>query len=188
MREFLSGTPQLNNTTRYVVECPGLNNRGIFMFDEQFIARFEAKIRKTEGCWEWTASCAGKGYGQMKLPRERKQAYAHRLAYLIYKGEIPPRRGVCHTCDNPKCCNPEHLFLGTSHDNHMDMVSKSRHLAGAKNGSAKLTESEVLQIRGCLALGLPQRKIAAMFDVSQITISRISTGQRWKHIQEKNPE
>lgn len=149
------------------------------MFDADFISRFEAKIRKSEGCWEWTASCAGKGYGQMKLPKQRRQEYSHRLAYLIYVGQIPPKTDVCHTCDNPKCCNPKHLFLGTSHDNHVDMVNKDRHLPGERNGNSVLSDGEVRQIRSCLKAGIVQTKIAAMFNVSQITISRINTGARW---------
>lgn len=152
------------------------------MFSEEFVARFEAKILKTEQCWEWTASCAGRGYGQMKLPKQRRQEYAHRLAYMIYIGAIPEKREVCHSCDNPKCCNPAHLFLGTSHDNHADMVSKNRHLAGVKNGNAKLTEREVRQIRRCIEAGMPQRQIAQAFGVSQITVSRIKNRKRWDHI------
>lgn len=148
------------------------------MFTEDFIARFEAKVAKSDGCWLWTASCAGRGYGQMKLPKQRKQEYAHRLAYEIYNGEAPGDHEVCHTCDNPRCCNPSHLFLGTSHDNHQDMVSKNRHLAGEKNGNVKLSDQEVGQIRACLAAGMSQRKIAAAFGVSQIHVSRISRGTR----------
>lgn len=152
------------------------------MFDADFVARFEAKVARGEGCWEWQASCAGKGYGQMKLPKQRRQEYAHRLAYLIYVGPIPPKAEVCHTCDNPRCCNPEHLFLGTSHDNHVDMVKKDRHLSGERNGNSVLSEEEVRQIRACLKAGIVQSKIASMFGVSQITVSRINTGARWAHL------
>ena len=65
------------------------------MFDQEFIDRFEAKIAKGDGCWEWTASLAGKGYGQMKLPKQRKQEYSHRLAYMIYKGPILDGMYIC---------------------------------------------------------------------------------------------
>lgn len=152
------------------------------MFDQEFIDRFEAKIAKGDGCWEWTASLAGKGYGQMKLPKQRKQEYSHRLAYMIYKGPIPDGMYICHTCDNPKCCNPDHLFLGTSSDNHIDMKQKNRHLNGEKNATAKLTEEDVVKIKACLAAGLSQYQTAAAFGVKQSQVSRIHRGLRWAHV------
>ena len=152
------------------------------MFDQEFIDRFEAKIAKGDGCWEWTASLAGKGYGQMKLPKQRKQEYSHRLAYMIYKGEIPKGIDVCHQCDNPKCCNPDHLFLGTRKENLQDMKQKNRHLNGEKNAGAKLTEEDVVKIKACLAAGMSQTQIAKAFNVQQMAISRIKTGDRWAHV------
>lgn len=152
------------------------------MFDTDFVKRFEAKIDKSGSCWLWTASVAGKGYGQMKLPKQRKQEYSHRLAYLIYKGPIPEGVYVCHTCDTPRCCNPDHLFLGTSSDNHQDMKSKNRHLNGTKNSSAKLTDDDVMKIRSCLVAGMSQTKIALAFGVQQMAISRIKNGKRWIHV------
>lgn len=152
------------------------------MFDADFIARFEAKLDKTGGCWEWMASLAGKGYGQMKLPKQRKQEYSHRLAYMIYKGPIADGRYVCHTCDNPKCCNPDHLFLGTCADNLHDMALKKRSTHGCKNPQAKLTEDDVRQIKALLATGIAQAKLAKVFGVQQMAISRIKTGQRWVHV------
>ena len=152
------------------------------MFDADFVTRFEAKINKTDGCWLWTASCAGAGYGQMKLPKQRKQEYSHRLAYMIYKGQIEKGRHVCHTCDNPRCCNPEHLFLGTSQDNHDDMVKKNRSTHGEKNPTAKLTEKDVREISACLDAGMSQRKIAMAFGVHQVTISKINRGIRWSRV------
>lgn len=153
------------------------------MFDQEFIARFEAKLDKSGACWIWTASVAGKGYGQMKLPGQRKQEYSHRIAYLLYKGLIPEGIQVCHTCDTPRCCNPDHLFLGTAKENLQDMKTKNRHLAGAKNAQAKLTDDQVRQIRVMLAANIPQHRIAAVFGVQQMAISRINTGERWAHIE-----
>lgn len=154
--------------------------------DARLIERFEAKFVKEGGCWNWKASCAGKGYGQIKLPGERRQIYAHRLSWLIYRGEISDNRQVLHRCDNPKCVNPEHLFLGTCADNLQDMKQKGRHLYGSRNSRAKLTEDDVKQIKRCLDSGMTQTRIAKAFGVSQIEISRINTGRRWAHVSKES--
>lgn len=155
------------------------------MITEDFRIRFNKKWIKDEisGCWLWTAACAGQmGYGQIKLPKQRKQEYAHRAAYMIYHGEIPVGMQVCHRCDNPKCVNPDHLFIGTSHDNHLDMKAKGRHLYGEKNLMAKLNLEQVTKIHEMLKIGIPQKRIAMAYGVSSITISRIKRHLRWKHI------
>lgn len=151
--------------------------------DQRLIERFNLKYCKDDsGCWIWTASVAGKGYGQIKLPGQRKQIYAHRLSYMIHKGEDPGKKHICHTCDNPRCVNPEHLFIGTSQDNHDDMKAKGRHTFGEKSATAKLSEGQVKQIKTLLKEKIPQMLISKIFGVSQIQISRINTGQRWAHI------
>ena len=151
--------------------------------DQRLVERFNSKYRKDEsGCWIWTASTAGKGYGQIKLPGQRKQIYAHRLSYLIHKGEEPGNKHVCHTCDNPRCVNPDHLFIGTSQDNHDDMKAKGRHTYGEKSATVKLTEEQVKQIVNMLSAKVPQIRIAKAFNVHQSTISKINLGNRWQHI------
>lgn len=152
------------------------------MFEPDFIERFEAKLDKSGECWLWTASVAGKGYGQMKLPKQRKQEYSHRLAHMIYKGPVPDGIQVCHTCDVSRCCNPDHLFLGTCKQNLQDMASKDRSTHGESNPAAKLTEEDVRQIRVMLDAGIQQARIAALFKVGQMTISRINTGDRWARV------
>ncbi|AUR96743.1 HNH nuclease [Vibrio phage 1.232.O._10N.261.51.E11] len=150
----------------------------------ELIERFHEKwnLNEETQCWVWSAAKAGKGYGQIKIPKARKQVYAHRLSYMIHKGEITEGMEVCHTCDNPSCVRPSHLFLGTSKDNAQDMKSKSRHLNGIKNNQAKLTDDKVRAIHRSAKDGVSQSKIAKANGVGQSTIWKILHGHRWEHI------
>jgi hypothetical protein len=97
---------------------------------EPIDARFSASYRIAEnGCWIWTKGYAGGRagrYGMLRLP-DGSAITGHRLSYQIHKGAIPPGTFVCHTCDNPGCVNPDHLWLGTNSDNQKDAVAKGRH-------------------------------------------------------------
>src|SRR5690348_1346681 len=83
-----------------------------------------SKINKINGCWEFTGSLNNGGYGVIGF--KGKVWLAHRLSYYFHNGEIPKGLLVCHKCDNRKCINPDHLFLGTYMDNYNDMVAKGR--------------------------------------------------------------
>lgn len=89
--------------------------------------RFWSKVNKTEGCWLWTASGTDDGYGQLKF--KGKRHYAHHLSVMLSGREIPAGMAVCHTCDNPPCVRPDHLFVGTLSDNQKDSVKKGRNYA-----------------------------------------------------------
>jgi len=156
------------------------------MFEEEFLVRYWAKIDKKgeDDCWIWTAATAGKGYGYIKLKQSSKHVYAHRASYMIHKGAIPEGALVLHSCDNPRCCNPKHLSIGSYGDNSQDMKSKGRHLYGERNAEAKMTESQILAIR-ILLRDTSQHKIAKMFGISQGQVSRIKRGVRWAHLKDK---
>lgn len=144
--------------------------------------RFNAKWRKDKsGCWIWTASTAGKGYGQFRLPGTRKNVYAHRMSWELRNGPVPAGKLVCHECDNPICVNPAHLFLGDAEINLKDMAAKGRHLYGERNAQAKLTERKVKAIHNAAAKGESQRSIADRFGVGAMTVNRILKGTRWRH-------
>ena len=151
------------------------------------IKRFESKIQKGSGCWEWVGSKNAQGYG--RFPYKRKTVLAHRFSYALHFGPIPRGSGfhgtcVCHRCDNPGCVNPNHLFLATSRENTADKVVTGRQVRfiGERNQSAKLPESDVREIRTRRKLGESQESIASDFGICRATISSIDRGITWSHI------
>lgn len=152
-----------------------------FRIDIELLARFESKFEPepNSGCWLWTASAFPDGYGQIKT--SGKNMRAHRLSWILYRGEIPNGLQVLHRCDTPLCINPDHLFLGTSQDNVDDMMQKGRHRPprGVALSSAKLTESAVRAIRA------DQRnhgRIAKDYGVNRSLISLVKAGSIWGHV------
>lgn len=143
--------------------------------------RFQEKYipEPMSGCWLWIASVNACGYGTVRA--YQKPMLAHRVAYLLYRGEIPEDTCVLHTCDNPPCVNPEHLFLGTPMDNVTDMERKNRsyHPAGENHGRAKLTADDVRLIRNDLR---SRRIIAKEYGVSGFLISAVKKRKIWKNV------
>ncbi len=155
-----------------------------FEITPSLVDRFHEKYQKSDsGCWNWTAALAGKGYGQIKIPKTRRQAYAHRLSYQIHKGAIPAKTEVCHTCDNPKCVNPAHLFLGSRKENAQDASNKGRIHVSPIGHNGVLAVSQVKRIKEIFRLNLMSiAEVARAFDVSHTTISKIRRGLRWTRV------
>ncbi len=133
------------------------------------------------GCWNWTGYLDPDGYGRFQINKLSKRA--HRVSYELYKGMIKPALLVCHKCDNRKCVNPKHLFLGTVIDNTKDMVTKNRHNKGSKIGTSKLKESDISKIKKLYAKGnTTLHKLGFKFGVSYAQIHRIVKNQSWRHL------
>jgi hypothetical protein len=135
-------------------------------------------------CWEWPAARTKHGYGV--FTHQHKQYYAHRVAYAVFHGPIPDGMDICHTCDNPACCNLDHLWAGTPADNARDMVSKGRGkgkvFRGEDHPMSKLTADEASAIRKLADEGMNQMEIARQFGVSQSTVMGVRTRRTWKHL------
>jgi hypothetical protein len=108
--------------------------------------RFWAKVRKSEGCWEWTGAANQAGYGWFKIARQSPDR-AHRISWRLAHGEIPPGECVLHQCDNRLCVRPDHLYLGDRIQNAADRVKRERVPRGEAAGWSKLTAEQVRAIR-----------------------------------------
>lgn len=150
------------------------------------IERFWNKIDKSagpEGCWLWTGSVDGHGYGKLKLGGINYRS--HRMAYKLITGIDPLEQLVCHRCDVPKCCNPAHHFLGDNSANQKDAVAKGRQKVGERNGAgenspaAKLSAADVDKVREMIRGGSTNMAISRVFGVTHQAISRIRRGRAW---------
>jgi hypothetical protein len=128
-------------------------------------------------CWVWVGHRTADGYGALRVGDTMKRT--HRIAYEIYVGEIPEGLLVCHRCDNPACCNPAHLFVGSDADNVDDMIRKGRMARGEDGGNAVLTEEQVADIRLDTR---PLRTIAKEYGVCHATIGEARRRATWAHV------
>lgn len=178
---------ELDKSSRYkstggCVECirekhPGRKSR--LSVEKRFWSKVQ--ILEKEDCWEWTGNIHPKtGYGH--FTKGDKSFLAHRIAYELHYQEKPGKLLVCHKCDNRKCCNSSHLFLGTHKDNNADAAVKGRTARGEKNVNQVLTEEQVLVIRSRIMKGEKQLHLSKEYQVSVSTINSLWHRLTWKHI------
>lgn len=150
-----------------------------------------SNINTLTGCWEWLGAMKGsrkfQRYGSMmvgsRTDKTRRSISAHRASYLAFIGEIDPEMCVCHRCDNTKCVNPEHLFIGTKMDNSQDMVKKGRASVnhGENNPNVKLCWNDVREIRLYYRDGKTLSELAKLFGLkSKTSVQRIVNNIAWR--------
>lgn len=159
------------------------------------VKRFWLKVKKSENCWEWTASKRHKGYGAFVWCSNGEviQGRAHRFSWILHHGAIPDGLCVLHKCDNPRCVRPNHLFLGTKADNNRDMKKKGRNVPGGTYGkdgyqrgenhhAAKLNETQVRAMRNDRLVGMSYNDISKKYGIAIGATYRICKGSAWKHV------
>lgn len=140
------------------------------------LQKFWDKVKVSSRCWEWIGTKDKDGYGMIQTVRGHIKA--HRFSFELHRAEqIPQRILCCHSCDNPSCVNPEHLFLGSHKGNLVDAANKKRMV-----GNRKIGVSDVLTIRAMVASGSLQREVAKKFGIKQSQVSRIILRKRWKNV------
>jgi hypothetical protein len=149
--------------------------------------RFWTKVSKNGDCWNWTGAVNNKGYGQFHL--KGKTVLAHRVSFEDFNGPIKEGMWVLHRCDNPRCVNPNHLFLGDASTNMQDCAAKGRlgfqrlPRRGEDHSGSKLTASQVVSIREIFrAGGVTQQDLAERFGISPSQVNNIVHRRHWREV------
>jgi len=146
----------------------------------KYVQRFWERVTKGDKCWDWNHSLTHKGYGAFYAIYDDQTWWrAHRFSWRIHNGKIPDGMQVLHRCDNPKCVNPDHLWLGTDADNRADRIHKGRQTKGKRIPTAKLSREAVRMIRRS---PLNNTQMAKKLGMHNSTISRIRLRKYWKYV------
>lgn len=168
-----------------------LTKEALLPYTEKFFKKVRKEIFASvlkSPCWTWEGPLRGNNrYGSFIAGDYIISAAAHRASWVIHFGEIPEKMEVCHRCDNSRCVNPDHLFLGTHRENMRDMVKKGRQgprfpKCGEKSNWNRFSREDVLKIRELYSEGWYQKDIAKIFKTHQTTISGIIRCANWKHL------
>lgn len=158
--------------------------------DPKCVERFWSKVEVAgkDDCWIWQRGTSGFGYGNFHYGK--MSIRAHRFSYQLHNGKIGGHKCVCHSCDNPKCVNPAHLWIGTRAENNADKEAKQRGIhpnqsSGEGNSNAAITTPEVIAIKVMARKGMPQARIAAFIGVSPALVCLIVKGERRKEESEQ---
>ena len=142
--------------------------------------KFLSQIEISDGCWAWLGATRTGGYGEFWSDSPKRLLASHRISWGLHFGDIPEGLSVLHKCDNPRCVNPEHLFVGTQADNIHDMVRKGRKRGGAPTGEkhfravlSSAASKELLEATGTI------REISRRFSVSLSTVKRVRAKTHW---------
>ena len=155
----------------------------VVLFDRgHALSLFMDRVKPAEACWIWIGNYDKKTKTPRLLFRYPRSVtlQASRLAFALFNGTVFHGKLICHTCDNPSCVNPAHLFQGTQVDNMRDAISKGRKdYTGESNANVKLTNEQVRSIRNDERT---QREIAEDFNITQVCVSLIKRGKSWTHL------
>ena len=163
------------------------------MFNKETMRRFWTKVDSRGDCWLWTGGQRGNGYGCFKV--NGKVLSAHRVSWVIKHGEIPTGKLILHKCNNRSCVNPKHLYVGTHKDNVADAIRAGTHYfakksyfntnsarKGTENGSSKLDNIKVRDIRMLRKEGMGCRELGRLYSVDHSIISEVVNHKIWKHV------
>lgn len=158
---------------------PCADTAKVLDLDERFWAK--VKYGDDDACWPWLGKLGTDGYGKFWVSGTSK--HASRVAWELTNGPVPTETPlVLHRCDNPPCCNPAHLFLGTQEENSRDMVQKGRSTSGERHPSARLTAADVVTMRAARRAGATLRELAAAYGVSDTHVSAVCRRVLWQHL------
>lgn len=140
----------------------------------------QVQVEESTGCWIWQGAVNKDGYGKTYLDGQR--LLAHRAVWLLLRGPLPKGLSACHHCDTPRCCNPDHIFFGTTADNLGDAARKGRLVRGSACNLAKLNEEQVGEIRQLALAGATHQKIADTYGLTRTAIGQVVRRDTWKHV------